>query len=193
MNICVYGAASPRIDQKYFSAVERLGEIIAERGHSLVFGAGENGLMGAVAKGVTRGGGKMHGVIPTFFAENKVEAIYPLCTELTYTETMRERKRIMEDCADAFIIVPGGIGTFEEFFEILTLKQLGRHTKPIVIYNLEGYYTELLCAMETAVKKGFITESCLSLYVCVSTAEAAVNEAEKTAGVDFSVKDLKEG
>ena len=130
MRSCVFGAASPTIDAEYIEKVEQLGKKMAERGHSLVFGGGGNGLMGAAARGVRRGGGSIVGVIPRFFEDEGVEAICDFCTELVFTETMRERKQIMEDRSDAFIVVPGGIGTFEEFFEILTLKQLCRHEAP---------------------------------------------------------------
>ena len=137
MRICVYGAASPIIDPEYIRLVEIMGEKMAKRGHSLVFGGGGNGLMGAAARGVKKGGGHILGVIPKFFDDEKIEAVYSECDELIEPDTMRERKQIMEDNAEAFIIVPGGIGTFEEFFEILTLKQLCRHNKPIAIYNLQ--------------------------------------------------------
>ena len=93
------------------------------------------GLMGAAARGVKSGGGYILGVIPKFFDEERVEAICDFCDELIQPDTMRQRKQLMEDNADAFIIVPGGIGTYEEFFEILTLKQLCRHNKPIALYN----------------------------------------------------------
>ena len=143
MRICVFGAASPTIDPEYIQKVELLGEEMAKRGHSLVFGAGGNGLMGAAARGVHKGGGYVLGVIPKFFEEEGVEAIYDKCDKLIFTETMRQRKQTMEDNADAFIVAPGGIGTFEEHFEILTSKQLCRHNKPIVLYNVKGYYNEL--------------------------------------------------
>lgn len=136
MKICVYGASSPTIDPKYIEMVEKMGEEMALRGHSLVFGGGANGLMGAAARGVKKGKGYIVGVIPKFFNEENIEAVYDECDELIEPDTMRQRKQIMEDNADAFIITPGGIGTFEEFFEILTLKQLCRHNKPIVIYNV---------------------------------------------------------
>lgn len=164
MRICVYGAASPTIDEIYKKKVEELGEKMVARGHSLVFGGGGNGLMGAVADGVHKAGGEIIGVIPSFFVDEKIEKVCDFCNELILTDTMRERKQIMEDNADAFIIVPGGIGTFEEFFEILTLKQLCRHSKPIVIYNIEDYYNEIDFAMAQAIKKDFIKDNCIELY-----------------------------
>ena len=143
MRICVYGAASPNIDEQYITATETLGEALAKRGHNLVFGGGGNGLMGAAARGFKKGGADIIGVIPDFFRNEAIEAIYDCCDRLIEPKTMRERKQIMEDNADAFIVVPGGIGTYEEFFEILTSKQLCRHNKPIGIYNIDGYYDEM--------------------------------------------------
>ena len=136
MKICVFGASSAHIDDKYIQVVEKLGEEMAKRGHSLVFGCGGTGLMGAAARGVRRGGGYIHGVVPTFFKQNGVEILFDECDKVTYTQTMRERKAIMEDDADAFIIVPGGVGTFEEFFVF----------------------------MRTACERKFITKTCLTLY-----------------------------
>ena len=124
MRICVYGAASPTIDPEYIRQTEIMGAEMAKRGHNLVFGGGANGLMGAAARGVRSQGGHIIGVIPKFFDKEKIEAVYTVCDEIHMPETMRERKQMMEDYADAFIMVPGGIGTYEEFFEILTLKQL---------------------------------------------------------------------
>ena len=134
MNITLYGAASEKIDRIYMTRVEELGKALAEKGHALVFGAGSTGLMGAAARGFAAGNGKIVGVTPHFMHE--LEPICDFCTELIQTETMADRKDIMEEKADAFIIVPGGIGTFDEFFQILTLKALGRHSKPIILYNV---------------------------------------------------------
>ncbi|MCM1438435.1 MAG: TIGR00730 family Rossman fold protein [Roseburia sp.] len=164
MKICVFGAASAHIDEVYIETVEELGYRMAKRGHSLVFGAGGSGLMGAAARGVTRGGGYIHGVVPEFFRDNEIEQLYGKCDKMTYTQTMRERKQIMEDDADAFIIAPGGVGTFEELFEVITLKQLNRHDKAIVFLNIEGYYDELEAFMHVACERKFITPSCLKLY-----------------------------
>ncbi len=193
MRICVYGAASPTIDREYFEKVEELGKEMASREHSLVFGGGGNGLMGAAARGVHSAGGSILGVIPRFFGEENIEAICDFCDELIEPETMRERKKIMEDNADAFIVVPGGIGTFEEFFEILTLKQLCRHNKPIAIYNLLGYYDELSVMMEQAVKKGFIRENCKELYEITDDLNELFGYIEAPQSQGRSVKELKDG
>lgn len=193
MRICVYGAASPTIDSEYVNQVEIMGEQMAKRGHSLVFGGGGNGLMGAAARGVKKGGGYILGVIPKFFDDEKVEAICDFCDELIEPDTMRQRKQIMEDNADAFIVVPGGIGTFEEFFEILTLKQLCRHNKPIAIYNLKGYYNEINYALEQAIIKNFIKDNCRELYITTDNLEELFAYIEEPADKIRNVKELKDG
>jgi uncharacterized protein (TIGR00730 family) len=145
-------------------AVEQMGLQLAKRGHSLVFGAGRHGLMGAVARGTRKGGGKILGVVPKFFGEMDVEILYPDCDELIQPDTMRQRKQIMEENADAFVMVPGGIGTFEEFFEILTARQLCLHNKPIAIYNVNNYYTQLDRTIRVAMEQGFVQPEVLDLY-----------------------------
>lgn len=193
MRICVYGAASPTIDEEYKRIVEDMGEVLSKRGHSLVFGGGGNGLMGAAAKGFRKGNAHILGVIPTFFRDETVEEICDFCDELIMPETMRERKQIMEDNADAFIVVPGGIGTYEEFFEILTSKQLCRHNKPIAIYNVLGFYDEIDSAMRSAIKKGFIKELCLDLYEMSDNPDEIFKYIETPVTSLRTLKDLKEG
>lgn len=193
MKICVFGAASNLIDSKYIKEVEKLGEFLGKNGHSLVFGAGSNGLMGAAARGFKRAGGKIYGVIPTFFRDECVEVIYTECDELIYTETMAQRKAKMEDLADAFIIVPGGIGTFEEFYEVLTLKQLGRHTKPIALYDIDGYYDKLEEFMEYSMEEGFINKVCREIYACAGTPQEVLNYIENDKPIKRSIRDLKNG
>lgn len=193
MKICVFGAASAHIDEIYIKAVEELGEKMAKRGHSLVFGAGATGLMGAAARGVKRGGGFIHGVIPKFFRDEQVEAIYDDCDVVTYTENMSERKRVMEDDAEAFIITPGGIGTFEEFFEVLTLKQLGRHDKPMIIYNIAGYYDDLEKFMQTVAERKFITFKCYEMYSYSTDADEVLNFIENYKPSGTHWRKLKTG
>lgn len=193
MRLCVYGAASPTIDQDYIEKVEAMGRIMVERGHSLVFGGGGNGLMGAAARGVRSAGGHILGVIPKFFGDEAVEEIYDLCDKLVEPDTMRERKQIMEDNADAFIVTPGGIGTFEEFFEILTLKQLCRHNKPIAIYNIKGYYNDLESVMKNAIEKNFIKENCLDLYTITDDVDELFAYLEKPVTETRMIKELKDG
>ncbi len=193
MRICIYGAASPTIDEKYMKATEKMGKILAERGHNMVFGGGGNGLMGAAARGFKAGGAHIIGVIPRFFEKESVEKIYEGCDQLIQPQTMRERKQIMEDHADAFIVVPGGIGTYEEFFEILTLKQLCRHQKPIALYNLFGYYNGLNEVILDAMNKEFIKENCKQLYCISEDLDEIIHYIETSDGTNYTLKDFKNG
>ena len=177
MNVCVFGASSTQIDAQYIMATEQLGEALAAAGHRLVYGAGGSGLMGAVARGMTTGGGHITGVVPSFL---KVDGIlYDQCDEMVYTDTMRQRKQEMDERSDAFVVTPGGIGTYEEFFEIYTLKQLGRHRKPIVIFNINGYFDQLLSMLEHTVEERFMQPICLELYTVASTAEEVMRQLEQ--------------
>ncbi len=193
MKICVFGAASPKIDKEYIEKVELLGEEMVKRGHSLVFGGGGNGLMGAVARGVQSQGGYIEGIIPSFFENESIEAVFEYCDEVFETSTMRERKQIMEDRSEAFIIVPGGIGTFEEFFEIMTLRQLCRHNKPIALFNIKGYYNELNAMMQAAVEKGFVRSAVDALYKTTDNMEELFAFLEAPQPENLLVKDLKDG
>ncbi len=193
MKICVFGAASPTIDHAYVEAVENMGEYIARRGHELVFGAGANGLMGAAARGARRGGGRIFGAIPKFFEDDKIEEIFYDCDELVFTDTMHQRKALMEEKADAFIVVPGGIGTYEEMFEILTLKQLGRLNKNIVMLNFNGFYNDLLTALNHAISRDFITDKCRSLFRITDDYKKAVHLAEEAETERYNVSELKRG
>ena len=187
MNICLYGASSTELDKSFITATEQLGEKMGLKGHNLVYGGGANGLMGAAARGVRKGGGKVIGVAPSFFQVDGV--LFEDCAEFIYTETMRERKQIMEHRAEAFVMVPGGIGTFDEFFEIITLKQLGRHNKPVAIFNINGYYDSLVAMLENAVKYKFMTDSSRDLAPVFEDAESLIKYLEeyKAEDYDFSV------
>ena len=191
MKVTVYGAASNRIDDKYIKDGENLGKALGERGHTLVFGAGSEGLMGAVARGFKSVGAFTHGVIPKFFEEGGYEAIDYKLNKITYTETMAERKAIMEDEAEAFIITPGGIGTYEEFFQVITLKQLGRHEKAIVLFNSHGYFNHLNALMEDAIEQGFIHQECRKLAVVLDTIEEVVDYIENYSTDDINWSMLK--
>ena len=174
MNICVFGASSALIAPAYFTAAKELGSLLAQRGHRLVFGGGREGLMGACARGVLKEGGRPLGVAPRFFDEPGV-----LMTEecdFVYTETMSERKKVMEDSADAFIALPGGIGTYEEFFETLTLKQLGRHDKPMALLNTLGYFDAFQNLLTFTAEARFMSADVLSLYaLCTAPLDALLH------------------
>ena len=189
MNICVYGASSKSIDAQFTDAGHALGYLLAQHGYGLVFGGGDNGMMGAVARGAHDGGGRIIGIAPRFFNVDGV--LYPHCDELIYTETMRERKQKMEDLSGAFIVSPGGIGTFEEFFEILTLKQLGRTKKPLVILDTAGYYDDMLNMMRRTVESNFISAQTFDLIAGVNTPEQAIDYIEHYVEQEVDVEELR--
>ena len=172
MDICIYGASSSRLDPVFYEAAERLGVLMAEAGFGLVFGGGREGLMGAAARGVSSRGGRIIGIAPKFFDEPGI--LYEHCIELIYTDTMRERKALMEARSGACIVLPGGIGTYEEFFELLTLKQLGQTDRAIVILSTADYYAPMQALLEATAEKRFMSERCMELYRVVKTPEAAL-------------------
>ena len=189
MNICVYGAASNTIDKKYTDEGEELGKKIAMRGHSLVYGAGATGMMGAVSRGVEEMKGSVTGVVPEFFTNEEILNVD--CTKLIRTKTMRERKQIMEDLSDAFVVSPGGIGTFEEFLEVLTLKQLNRHNKPIVLFNVSGFYNGMIEMLDEAINGNFINKECREMYPAFSTADEVLDYIENYKEIDLSKMKVK--
>lgn len=189
MNICIFGSSSEQIDKEYLRTAEHLGNSIAKKGYGVIFGAGKYGVMGAAARGVYLAGGKLIGVSPKFFIETDV--LYDKCTEMIYTETMRERKAVMEEKADAFVICAGGMGTFEEFFEVLTLKQLHRHTKPIIIYNVNDYYNSLMAMMENAVKESFMSEDCNKLYTIAYSEDEVFSQIENYKPYSYNKYDVQ--
>ena len=191
MKICVYGAASSLIDKSYTDAGVELGKKMAEKNIGLVFGGGKNGMMGAVAQGVYEKGGYILGIAPGFFEESNAEISFKNCTEFIHTETMRERKRLLEESADAFIITPGGIGTFDEFYEILTLKQLGRHNKPICIFNINGYFNNMSAMMQVCVDQKFITEDCRNLCNVFEDIDSMLEYIENYNPKDFDISLVK--
>ena len=188
MRICIFGSASDDIDRLYIEAGEKLGEMLGKKGHSLVFGAGNSGMMGAVARGFHRTGAEIVGVVPSFFPDG---VLFPHCTELVKTETMRERKAIMEKRADAFITTVGGIGTFEEFFEVLTLKQLARHAKAVTILNTNGYYDDMLRMLDTAVEGEFLTRQGRGLCADFSNADDLVKYLDEYTEETMDIFELR--
>lgn len=189
MNICLYGASSDAINKSYISGVEKLGRRMAQRGHVLVYGGGARGLMGAAARGVREGGGKIIGVSPAFFNVDGI--VFAGCDELIETETMRQRKQIMEDKADAFIMTPGGIGTFDEFFEILTLKQIGRHSKAIAVFNMNGYFDEIFRLMKKAMDEKFMKEASCELVSSFDDIDEMLDYIENYRGHLVDIRDMK--
>ena len=189
MKICVYGASSNEIDRRYLDAGMLLGAAMAKRGHELVFGGGNTGLMGAVARGVHQEGGRVIGIAPRFFRVDGV--LYPDCDEWIYTDTMRSRKEKMEQVSDAFLVTPGGIGTLDEFFEIFTLRQLDRHHKPIALLNTGGYFDPISQMLQSMAKERFLVESCLDLIKITPDPEEILDFVEQNPAGALSGSVLK--
>lgn len=186
MNICVYAASSEHLKREYFAAASALGQLIALGGHRLIFGGGAQGLMGACAQAAAQAGGQVIGIAPRFFDEPGV--LFQGCTKLLFTDSMRGRKRLMEEESDAFIALPGGIGTFEEFLEMLTLKQLGRHSKPMVLVNTLGYYEPMRQMLSAAAQGGFMSRNCFQLFAFCGTPVEAVSYICGAPAVTGSVR-----
>jgi uncharacterized protein (TIGR00730 family) len=153
-SLCVYCGSRPGADPAYTDAARAVGHWIGERGGQLVYGGGRNGLMGLVADSTLQAGGRVVGVIPKALVEK--EWAHHGCSELHVVDTMHERKRLMAERADAFLALPGGIGTFEEFFEVWTWRQLGYHDKPVGLLNVAGYYDGLLAFLHSSVQAQFM-------------------------------------
>lgn len=162
MNVCVFSSSSDAIEPAYFAVAEELGAAIAARGHVMIYGGCSVGLMGATARAVHRHGGRVVGIIPTFIHRRGLA--YDPADELIVTETMRERKALMESRADCFLALPGGFGTLEEMLEIITLKQLAQHTKPVMFLNTGGFYDPLASLFDHMLEQKFVKAASRELY-----------------------------
>ena len=162
MNICVYGASSDSIRGVYIQETERFGKELALMGHTLVFGGGATGLLGAAARGAYSAGGNIIGIAPSYF--DKPGILFENCSEMIHTDNLKERKRLMEEKSDAFVMLPGGIGTFDEFFETIVMRQLGEHEKPVAVFNINNYYSLLDDLIKKARDEGFLPQSAQGLY-----------------------------
>jgi len=152
-SVCVYCGSAGAVDQRYRSAAEELGRNLAVAGIALVFGGGRIGLMGIAADAALANSGQVIGVIPAALRDR--ELAHQGVSELVVVETMHDRKRVMAERADAFAVLPGGIGTLDEFFEILTWRQLGLHDKPIFLVDVAGYWQPLRALLDHIVEKRF--------------------------------------
>ncbi len=169
-SVCVYCGSSSRVRQSYKDAAVELGLILAREGIRLVYGGGQVGIMGIIADTVLKNGGEVTGIIPHFLNESEVGKAD--VTELIAVDSMHVRKQIMAEKSDAFIVLPGGFGTLDEFFEILTWRQLKLHDKPIVIADVESYWAPLIGAIDHIVEEGFAHQRNRNLFkVIPSVAE----------------------
>lgn len=170
-SICVFCAASDAVDSVYFKTAAQLGAILAQQGHTLVYGGGSIGLMGTLARAVHRASGKVVGVIAESMLQK--ESVYREADDLVVTKCMRERKDVMDKRSDAFIALPGGFGTLEELLEVLTYRQLGFHAKPIVIVDTNGFYDPLIKFFDHFIEQHFANPRHReSFYVASSPPEA---------------------
>ena len=196
LTVCVFCASSEAVAEEHRVVARELGAAIAARGWRLMYGGGNIGLMGEVARAVLAGGGHVTGVIPHLLADREV-ALHDV-SRLVHTDTMRERKALMDEGSDAFVVLPGGIGTLEEVVEILTLKQLGYHDRPVVLLDTNGYWAPLLAMLERMVTERLADQQLLGLLESVSSVAAAVREvadhhAERNLRVPNEALELETG
>jgi uncharacterized protein (TIGR00730 family) len=193
--VCVYCGSSPGRDPAFLAAATRLGEALADAGVALVYGGGSAGMMGAVATAVQTRGGEIIGIIPGFLTGR--ENVFRGATEVVVTKDMHERKRIMFERSDAFVALPGGIGTLEELVEQITWAQLGRHRKPILLANISGFWGGLLSVFEhmghngyihSASRLNFLVTDDVEQIVPMLIAAAAKLTEEETAGEPEAVR-----
>lgn len=170
--ICVYGASSSTLAAEYAREAFKLGELLAAEGASVICGGGRAGLMAAVTEGNIKGGGKVCGVLPQFMIEKEWQ--HPDLTEMISTTTMHERKMIMAKRSDGAIALPGGIGTFDELFEIITWRQLGLYNHPVVLLNTNNYFDAVVALINHGIENNFIAPTVNQLYYVASTPEDAI-------------------
>ncbi len=185
-NIAVYCASSTKIKPIYFEVAYEVGKRLAEHGLGLVNGAGNMGLMQASSDGCLEAGGRVTGVIPQFMVDQNWH--HTGLTELIVTDSMHTRKKKIADITDGAIVLPGGCGTFDELFEIITWKQLGLYLNPIIIVNVDGYFNELLALLQKAIDENFMRPQHGDIWRVATTAEEAVEMLFTTPQWDTSVR-----
>lgn len=183
--VTIYCASSPMVDSCFFEATDHLAQLLAQRNTTIVYGAGKQGLMGCIADGVLSRGGSAIGVIPRFMVER--DWCHNNLTRLIVTENMHERKETMARIGEAAIALPGGCGTLEELLEIITWKQLGLYTHPIIILNTANYYTPLLQMLQNAVDYRFMRDIHAGLWYVAQTPEEVIGALDKIDEWDASL------
>ena len=184
--VTVFCGSSDAVAAKYFAAADELGGKLAKRGWRLVYGGGGVGLMGAIARSVLAHGGQVTGVIPKALLDLGVGE--ERVSELVVTEGMRDRKAIMDARGDAFVALPGGLGTLEEILEVMTLKQLGYHVKPVAVLDLDGYFDPLWTQFQRGVDEGFIRPEYLDLWYPALDVDALLRYLESYAPHGYGPK-----
>ncbi len=172
--VCVFCGASNNAPKEHLEVGTQFGTALAKKGVRLVYGGGDCGVMGTVANSVLRNNGRVTGVFPRSL--KNIESEHASLTEIIMVESMHERKRIMFERSDAIVVLPGGFGTMDEMFEIITWKQLEFHNKPVVIFNHMGYWDPLVALMENIISKGFAKQETRDLYKVVDSVEGIMGE-----------------
>lgn len=180
-SVCVYLASSTGTNEAIVAATKELGDLLVERGIRLVYGGGAVGLMGIIADTVLEAGGEVTGIIPVSLFPKEVA--HQGCTELIAVDSMHERKRLMFERSDAFIALPGGFGTLEEIAEVTTWGQIGMHTKPVGVLNIDGYWDGLLSFLDRAVDDQLLKEQNNALLLRASTPVDMLDALESYSGV----------
>ena len=180
-SVCVYCGSRAGVDAAYAEAARATGQWIGSHGGQLVYGGGRNGLMGIVAQATQEAGGRVVGIIPKALVDK--EQANHHCDELHVVDTMHERKAMMAERSDAFVALPGGIGTFEELFEVWTWRQLGYHDKPIGLLNVAGYYDALLVFLRQSVQNGFMSDWQMGLLHSGPDVAALMRTTVQSAGL----------
>ncbi len=183
-SLCVYCGASARVAQVHRDAAAELGRLLAKAGIRLVFGGGRVGLMGVIADATLQAGGEVVGIIPDHLV--RLEVGHASATELIVVRTMHERKQKMADLSDGFAVLPGGLGTLDETFEIITWKQLRLHDKPIVLVDVAGYWKPLAGMVEHMIKEGFVQPAHRRLFGIVDKVEDVIPTLEAMPAPAFS-------
>ena len=178
-HICIFCSSSDKIAQVYFDAAEKLAAEIAHKGHSVVCGGGSHGLMGTIIDATVKNGGYAVGIIPEFM--RTVEWDSKQLSQLIVVEDMRERKRLMIENADAVVALPGGCGTLEELMEVITLKRLGKFTKPIIILNTNGFYNLLESFLQKMIDENFMNKESIDIWKCVDYPEQVLDAISNAA------------
>jgi hypothetical protein len=189
-SLCVYCGSRTGAAAKFAAAAAAVGRWIGEHGGQLVYGGGNNGLMGIMADATLGAGGRVVGIIPRVLVEKEWAKLD--CTELHVVDNMHDRKRMMAERADAFLALPGGIGTFEELFEVWTWRQLGYHDKPVGMLNMDGYYEPLLDFLRTSVQYGFMSDWQMELVRVGSDIETLLPALIQAAGLTSGKVNLEE-
>lgn len=186
MRICVYCSSSSAVDEVYVRAARELGRLIGARGHVLVYGGCDLGLMGELGRAVKAAGGQVVGVIPRWLKDGGLA--FREADELLVVETLAERKALMEGRAEAFVALPGGFGTLDELFQTLTLKQLGQLRGAIVLLNIGGFYDHLLAHFERLYQQRFAKAEFRQLYRVVTQPVEALEHIESYTGIELPSK-----